>query len=262
MALYPPALDELWVVSDIHMGGDHKDFQIFNRGDRLARLVDHITALPDDVDAAIVLNGDIIDSLAEEKFVPGYVALDAGAADRMMEHIYSDEAFAPVWEAFGRLVRKPRRHLVFVVGNHDIELALPVVEDSIRGHLSMDENGGVDEAARARIHFSTHGGGFACRVGGARVFCTHGIELDAWNWVDYNRLGQLANAINAGRFVPRTGWRPNAGTRLVVDVMNIVKKAHPFVDLLKPEVAAVASVLRASDQETLKKLDFCDAVPH
>ncbi len=259
--MYLPTFDELWVVSDIHMGGDHRDFQIFNRGDRLAKLVDHITALPDDVDAALVLNGDIIDSLAEEQFVPGYVALDAGSAVRMMEHIYSDKAFAPVWDAFGRLVRKPRRHLVFVVGNHDIELALPVVEESIRRHLSTGENDDADEAVRARITFSTHGGGFGCRVGGARVFCTHGNELDAWNWVDYNRLGQLANAINAGRSVPRSDWRPNAGTRLVVDVMNTIKKAHPFVDLLKPEIAAVASVLLAVDKETFSKIDLSDAFP-
>jgi len=261
MALYPPAFDELWVISDIHMGGYDADFQIFNRGDRLAKLIDHITALPDDIEAALVLNGDIVDSLAEEQFVAGYVALDAVTAVRMMEHIYSDKAFAPVWQAFGRLVRTPRRHLVFVLGNHDIELALPVVEDSIRQYLSKSENGDANEPARARIHFSTHGGGFACRVGAARVFCTHGNELDDWNLVDYNRLGQLANAINAGRSVPRAEWRPNAGTRLVVDVMNIVKKEHPFVDLLKPEASAVASVLLAMDKETFKKVDLSDAFP-
>jgi 3',5'-cyclic AMP phosphodiesterase CpdA len=43
--------------------------------------------------------------------------------------------------------------------------------------------------------------------------------------------------------------------------MNIVKKAHPFVDLLKPEVAAVASVLLAIDKETFKKVDLSDAFP-
>ena len=261
MASYPPIFDELWVVSDVHMGGDYRGFQVFSRGQRLSNLIDHVTALPNDGDVALVVNGDLIDSLAEEQSVPGYVTLDAGSALRMMEHLYSDDSFAPVWDALGRFVRTPKRHLAIVVGNHDIELALPIVEDSIRRHLSTDGDGKFNESASARIHFSVHGGGYACRVGGARVFCTHGNEMDAWNWVDYNRLGQLANAINAGRAVPSSDWKPNAGTRLVVDVMNIVKKAHPFVDLLKPEVAAVASVLLALDKDTFQKVDLSDAFP-
>src|SRR5262249_44454651 len=95
----------------------------------------------------------------------------------------------------------------------------------------------------------------------ARVFCTHGNEVDEWNWVDYTLLGQLANAINAGRPADATRWRPNGGTRLVRDVMNLVKRAYPFVDLLKPETAAVAGVLMAIDRDTFKQIDLTDAFP-
>ena len=38
---YPPTYSELYVVSDIHMGGRrdaHDNFQIFNRGKRLGNL--------------------------------------------------------------------------------------------------------------------------------------------------------------------------------------------------------------------------------
>jgi UDP-2,3-diacylglucosamine pyrophosphatase LpxH len=255
---YPPIYSELYVVSDIHLGGrrDSQDnFQIFNRGERLGNLIRYIAEQRVDQDVALVLNGDIIDSLAEDE-VPGYVALDGGTAQRMMTHICQDPAFLPVWEGLADFVKTPRRHLVFVVGNHDIELALPIVEDFIRDHLA-----GTNENAQARIHFATHGGGFTCGVAGARVFCTHGNEIDDWNYVDYNGLGQLANAINAGRTVESSKWKPNAGTRLVVDVMNTVKRRYPFVDLLKPEVAAVASVLLALDKEVFKQVDFEDAFP-
>jgi hypothetical protein len=98
-------------------------------------------------------------------------------------------------------------------------------------------------------------------VGKARVFCTHGNEVDDWNWVDYNLLGQLGNALNGGRAVKSSEWKPNAGTRLVIDVMNVVKRHYPFVDLLKPEVAAVASVLLALDREVFRKIDLGDAFP-
>ena len=258
MAMLLPTFDELYVVSDIHMGGSKDsegDFQIFNRGERLGAFARHIAELRPNDEVALVLNGDVIDSLAEDE-VERYVALDADEALRMMRRLYSDPSFKPVWEGLAALVAKPKRHLVFVVGNHDIELALPVVEYSIRQQLA-----GGDAAAASRIHFATHGGGFGCQVGGARVFCTHGNELDPWNPVDHDGLAQLANAMNAGRRVPATKWKPNGGTRLVVDVMNTVKRRHPFVDLLKPEVAAVASVLLALDRETLAKIDFGDAFP-
>jgi UDP-2,3-diacylglucosamine pyrophosphatase LpxH len=255
---YPPTYSELYVVSDIHLGGrrDAQDnFQIFNRGERLGNLIRYIAEQRVDEDVALVLNGDIIDSLAEDE-VPGYVAADSDTALRMMEHIYQDSAFRPVWDSLGHFVKTPKRHLVFVVGNHDIELALPVVENSIRERL-----GGDNENAQARIHFATHGSGFGCRVAGARIFCTHGNELDKWNWVDFSMLGQLANAINAGRTVDMSKWKPNGGTRLVVDVMNAIKRRYPFVDLLKPEVAAVAAVILALDKDVFEHIDLGEAFP-
>ena len=255
---YLPTFSELYVVSDIHLGGrrdEHDNFQIFNRGERLGNLARYIAEQRVDEDIALVLNGDIIDSLAEDE-VPGYIAADSGTALRMMDHLYQDDSFRPVWDSWGHFVRTPRRHLVFVVGNHDIELALPVVENSIREHLAGD-----DESAQARLHFATHGSGFGCHIAGARIFCTHGNELDKWNWVDYSMLGQLANAINAGRTVEMSKWKPNAGTRLVVDVMNAVKRRYPFVDLLKPEVAAVAAVLLALDKDVFKHIDLEELFP-
>ena len=256
--MYPPQFAELYVISDIHMGGrkdGDRNFQIFNRGPRLAELIRSIQGQRQNEDIALVLNGDIIDSLAEDE-VPGFVALDAQTAIRMMERLYDDSSFSPVWEALAAFVKKLKRHLVFVIGNHDIELSLPIVEDSIRRRLA---EGNPD--AQTRISFATHGGGFACRVGATRVFCTHGNELDPVNRVDYNLLGQLANAINAGRAVDPARWKPNAGTRLVVNIMNDIKLQFPFVDLLKPEVAAVVSVLVALDRDVLKKIDIQEDFP-
>src|SRR5262249_54774859 len=159
--------DELWVVSDLHMGGERspgRNFQIFNRGARLANFIRHLTTLRPADDVALLLNGDVIDSLAEN-VVPGYVALEVETALAMMNHLYNDPAFAPVWDALSNFVRTPKRYLIIVIGNHDIELALSAVESSIRTHLAAG-----DVAAEARLVFSTRGGGFGCRVGTKRVF--------------------------------------------------------------------------------------------
>lgn len=254
MTGYPRQFQELYVVSDLHMGGD-PEFQIFNRGRRLAAFIRHVAGQRPGEDVALVLDGDVVDSLAE-KDVRDYVALDGDTAVRMMERIAGDPAFRPVWDALAHFVTQPGRYLVIVVGNHDIELALPIVENWVRRRLAEDR-----PDAQSRIVFATNGAGFACRVGPARVFCTHGNEVDPWNLVDYNLLGQLGNAINAGRAADREKWTPNAGTRLVKDVMNVVKRQHPFVDLLKPETAAVASVLMAVDKDTFKKIDLTAAFP-
>jgi UDP-2,3-diacylglucosamine pyrophosphatase LpxH len=261
MLLHPPKYDELYVISDIHMGGtknSEQDFQIFNRGTRLANLINLLASHhedDEDPERCLVLNGDIIDSLAEDQ-ISGYVALDQRVALNVLDRIFNDPSFSPVWKALAKFIKRPRRHLVFVVGNHDIELSLPCVEAYIRQHLA-----GKSTSAQSRLIFSTHGCGFACHVGHKRVFCTHGNEVDAWNSVDYNLLGQLGNAMNAGRIVESDKWLPNAGTRLVVDVMNKIKKQYPFVDLLQPETKPVLSILLTLDNKALEDISFLDAFP-
>ena len=203
-----------------------------------------------DEGVCLVLNGDLIDTLAEDE-LRGYVALDAGTALQIMDHLYTDPSFAPVWTALGDFVTAGG-HLVITLGNHDLELALPVVQRSIRTRLGGDA---------AQIEFATSGGGYTCQVGEATVFCTHGNEVDDWNLVDYTQLGWLANATNAGRTVDASKWEPNAGTRLVVDVMNKVKREHPFVDLLKPETSPLISVLLTIDDDIIREVDWSAAFP-
>ncbi len=49
-------------------------------------------------------------------------------------------------------------------------------------------------------------------------------------------LRRIASDITQGRQV--TEWTPNAGSKLVIHVMNEVKRKHAFIDLLKPEKKA------------------------
>ncbi len=252
--------DQLFVVSDLHMGGEKttgENFQVFTQGKRLAAFIRAVAGRQSgSKDVALVLNGDVFDSLAEKELGGRYIALDVAAIERMMNRLYRDRSFQPVWEALAGFVRKAHCHLIILVGNHDIELALPPTQHSLRDRLCGDDPG-----AQSRLQFSAQGAGFGCFVGKARVFCTHGNELDEWNRVDYDALSQLANAMNAGRFIDPGKWRPNAGTRLVVHGMNFVKEQYPFVDLLKPENAATAMVLNLLDSAILKKLEFRDALP-
>jgi UDP-2,3-diacylglucosamine pyrophosphatase LpxH len=228
-----PEFDELYSVSDLHMGGDKPDAQIFDSGTKLADLIKFIGAKPGKV--ALVINGDMVDFLAE----PGAKAFDpGGAVDKLDRIAKKDPSFIPVWEALTEFVKTTKQHLIVTLGNHDLELALPWV----RNHL-LDLIAGNDDAARGRIVLSFDGAGFLCRVGNATVLCLHGNEVDDWNVTDHETIRRCGRDMQHGLSV--SDWIPNAGTRLVIEVMNDIKKDYRFVDLLKPELQAVIPVLLA-----------------
>jgi hypothetical protein len=61
--------------------------------------------------------------------------------------------------------------------------------------------------------------------------------------------------LNAGRALDPSEWQPNAGTKMVKDVMNEVKRKFAWIDLLKPEAQAAAGVLLALDPAQIAKIN-------
>src|SRR5215471_2650788 len=229
-----PAYDELHVISDLHMGGA-PGFQILGETARLAAFVRWVRGQRPDGQVALLLNGDVVDTLAED--IQGYLAIETAVAtvERIIDR---DPAFSPIWDALAEFVRTKNRTLVIVIGNHDLEVALPPVQRLLVSRLAGD-----DPAARGRLEFSTFGAGYTCLVGGVRVFCTHGNEVDAWNYVRYEDLARVSRRLNSGRPVALSEWEPNAGTKMGKDVMNEVKRRYAWLDLLQPESQAAVGVL-------------------
>ena len=234
--------DELHVVSDLHLGGA-EGFQIFDAGAELAWLADQVAGSAAPGLAALVVNGDFIDFLAEAPAL----AFDPEGAIAKIDRVMGDKAFQPVFEAFKRLLAKANRRLVINLGNHDLELALPWVRRHFASRLTDDA------AARSRLLMVTDGTGFACQVGPAQVVCLHGNEVDSWNVTDFERLRRVGRDHQCGQ--DPVAWTPNAGSQLVVEVMNQVKRDYPFVDLLKPETEAVLPILAALNPQLLRRLD-------
>jgi UDP-2,3-diacylglucosamine pyrophosphatase LpxH len=235
-------LDQLHAVSDLHLGGA-PGRQIFDQGPLLAGTIDRLRERAPDARVGLVLNGDIVDFLA----APGATYLDPFGAVAKLETILIDAAFRPVWEALARFVRAPGRTLVLGLGNHDVELALPDVQERLLHAICGDSL-----EARARVRVAMDGSGYSCVVGARRVLCVHGNEVDAWNVVDHGALNQVIRGLRQASDVPP--WDPNAGTRLVIDVMNGIKRDFPMVDLLKPETKPIVGVLLALDPSSLTAL--------
>lgn len=244
-------LDELQVVSDLHLGG-LPGFQIFASGLELAWLADSVANSPAKGEAALVINGDFIDFLAESP--PREFDPDGAAAK--LDRVLADPAFKPAFDAMARLLATPRRRLFINLGNHDLELALPWVGARLVRALCGDGPG--SDAARSRLHLVTDGTGVRCQVGRASVLCLHGNETDAWNVTDHEHLRRIVRDQRYG--LPAEPWIPNAGAQLVVEVMNQVKAAYPFVDLLKPETQAVVPILSALNPALLKPMQDLAAV--
>lgn len=237
-----PRFTALHVISDLHLGG-RAGFQIFDASAPLVRLIDQVRAEQPEKKLALVINGDMVDFLAES---PATYFDPEGAVDKL-DRIAGDPAFAPVWESLQRFVATENRTLVINLGNHDLELALPWVREHLLGLLT---DGNL--AARGRITLVFDGTGFRCEVGNAKVLCVHGNEVDPWNLADYEAIRRIGRDLSFGRNVEP--WIPNAGTRLVIEVMNGLKKVYPFVDLLKPEIAAVVPAVLALDPSQAEKV--------
>jgi UDP-2,3-diacylglucosamine pyrophosphatase LpxH len=217
---------EVHVVSDLHLGGEGEARQIFNQGEAFAGLVAQLLKTKR-ADQALVINGDLVDFLAE----PDARYFDPTRAADKLDRIIKDKSFVPVWDALREFVKAKGRQLVITLGNHDLELALPWVRDHLLAELSRGSG-----EARERMTLAFRKWGYGCRVGSADIRCAHGNEVDSWNVTDYQALRRFDLGA-AG------DWTPNAGTKLVIDVMNDVKREYPFVDLLKPENEGVIPTL-------------------
>ncbi|MFT5122489.1 MAG: UDP-2,3-diacylglucosamine pyrophosphatase LpxH [Verrucomicrobiales bacterium] len=235
--------DEVYIISDLHMGGEG-EFQMFAAGKRLVKFIDGLTGTSPSRNVALVINGDMVDFLAE----PNPTYFDINGAVGRLNRIAGDASFKPVFEALERFVKKIRRTLIINMGNHDLELALPWVREHFLDLLS-----GGDERARGRIRLVVDGTGVRCKVGKADVLCLRGNEVDPANYADYHHLRKIGFQVQSGNDVDP--WTPNGGTRLVIDVMNEIKKDHPFVDLLKPIVDAVVPTLLVLDVNMADKID-------
>lgn len=239
-----PHYDEVHIISDLHMGGE-ATFQILRETEKLAGYIRWVGEQRPDGNVALVLNGDVIDTLAEKN--DGYIAVDN--ADVIIQRIMADASFAQIWDALADFVKTAGRTLVIVLGNHDLEVSFPVVQRALVKRLADP-----DPLARGRIEFSTMGAGYSCLVGDSRVFCTHGNEVDSWNYTRYEDLAKAGRRLNSGRSLKPGEWEPNAGTMMVKDVMNTVKRQYPWIDLLKPEMQAAVGVLLALDPSQLDKI--------
>lgn len=257
------AATRVFVISDLHLGGspDRTDGDVFTAGTgicsaspRLADFVDWVRAEqgwnPAE-DIELVINGDVFDFLCEY----GDIAPDspwrsdeslAREMAKNLERTYPIDAQESPLRALKELLASGVA-LTVLIGNHDIELSYPSMRRWFSELLEADGH-------RLRLIYD----GEAYVVGD--VLIEHGNRYDPWNVIDHDALRRdrslMSRGVDTGRF------NPPAGTHLVIQVFNELKKQYRFLDLLKPETETVIPLLLTLCPPSLAVLrDVAGVVP-
>ena len=240
----------LYVISDLHLGGDYaqgperggRGFRICTHVPELAAFVRAVAAEAHEADVELVINGDVIDFLAETRQVADPVSGEMSSgwhpfiddpveAGKILRRIIErDKDF---FVALKQLLAAGAR-LTLTLGNHDIELSFPSLRRMLAQELEADGK-----------RFSFIYDGEAYQVG--NVLIEHGNRYDEWNVVSYDELRRARSVQSRKEPVldAARGFEAPAGSFLVAGIMNEIKTRYPFIDLLKPENEAAIPILLA-----------------
>lgn len=223
----------VYVISDLHLGGSDS-FQMCSAAGR-ARLAEFLswvtTQRSGERNVRLVLAGDVVDFLAEEDGPEEWSAFTADeerAVGKLDRIIGSTET---VWTGLRGFVESGGS-LTILLGNHDIELALPAVRRRLLAAIAP--RGG-------QVEFLHDGEAFRC----GRLLVEHGNRYDAWNAVAHDELRHVRARLSRGERAGTFTVQP--GSRLVVEVMNPIKRKFSFIDLLKPETSGAIPILAVLD---------------
>ena len=226
----------IYIISDIHLGGEpehgKRGFRICTHEVEVASFIHSLSNLTGPA-VELVINGDLVDFLAERvsETPPHWSSFhypEQKAVD-VLDRIVGRKAF--VFDALRTFQSKGHR-LVILPGNHDIELNLPAVRRRLRHHAGAD--------GPADYEFISNGEAY--RAGD--VLIEHGNRVDEMNFVDYQVLRHLCGLLSRGMPVREEfRFEPPAGSKLVAEVLNDIKKSYSFIDLLKPEGEAAFPII-------------------
>lgn len=208
------------VISDIHLANGQPDM-ISNP----AILTQFIAQLPQifPVDTGtreqleLIIAGDFIDYLNIQEYAAW--TADPDVAVRKLLDVTDRSQFAPVFDALAQHVGRGHR-LTILLGNHDVELALPQVQAALLGRLG---------ASPHDVHYVMDGRAY--RLG--RALIEHGNRYDDANANDWTGLRAIVSALSRGEPAP-VELEVSAGSKLVIKVVNPLKDTYPFVNLLQP----------------------------
>lgn len=224
---YRPRETRVIVISDLHLGGGNRP--MMSRPARLACFLEVLALEPSGESCReLVIAGDFIDFLAIEPW-SSWTPEDDKALTKL-QGTMDDERFRPIFDALSQIVRSGWK-LTILLGNHDLEMALPAVQNALLTRLVADPH---------QVCFVDDGRAY--RIG--RLLIEHGNRYDAVNANDWESLRLIASAQSRMETSP-VELRISMGSQFVEDHVNSLKSRYPFLDLIQPQNELVALLLLA-----------------
>jgi UDP-2,3-diacylglucosamine pyrophosphatase LpxH len=221
-----------FVLSDLHISSQPG---LFQRHRELSAFLRTLASRKEP--RRLVLAGDTFDFLA----VPGYDGLVPSRAPGHLGTILDDVSNRDVVSALAALPEAGCALLV-IPGNHDLELALPTVQQALRARLRVPDD---------QLLFVK--GGAPCRLATdyGEVAITHGNKLDVYNDIDYAALAAQAHAM------PDAPFPLCPGSQIVLHLVNRFKADYSWVDRLSPISMVIVLLLYLVDDpaEVVQALD-------
>lgn len=221
----------IFIISDLHLGGAPPDGKSLGyemctkwaRGLLVLFLEWASRERNENRDVHLVINGDIVDFLAEKPFEI-FTRSDADACTKFQRILKNTEE---VWNALASWV-KSGAALTLLLGNHDLELSLPGPRRML-----------LEKLGPGRVEFIYDNQ--ALVIG--PLLIEHGNRYDSWNVVPHNRLRYVRSKLSRGEAIRDKDCPQVPGSELVCRVMNPIKGDYRYIDLLKPETSAALPFL-------------------
>lgn len=209
------------VVSDLHLGtgsrpGEHNVFEDFHCDDTFAEFLAHYDreAGPDG-EIELIMNGDIFDLL---KVKIGGVwptdITDEIATEKLRKCLDGHPRFVRALKEF---LSKEHRRLVFLPGNHDLDMWFPGPQELFKRFVAPG-------AAAERVQFVTSSDTYYLPEG---IQIRHGHQLEHIHRVDYDKMTRIRRD---GTEVLDLPW----GSLWILEVMNPAKAKRSYVDRIQP----------------------------
>ena len=212
------------VISDLHLGGEASPMMSCPEilAEFLRGLAGHCES---DEELELVIAGDFVDFLA----VAPYSAWtpEPELACEKLQKVMESQHFGPIFEALREHVQKHPLHIL--LGNHDVELALPPVQEAFERFIGGQRN----------VRWICDGR--ALRMG--RLLIEHGNRYDYANRNDWETLRAIASAQSRGEDHSWMKLAPSAGSLIVEKVVNPLRGLYPFLDLLQVSEVTAAFLL-------------------
>lgn len=209
------------VISDVHIGagnpaGEFNPYEDFHYDSVMAEFLDHYsTDAFAERDVELIINGDFLDPLK--------VPINGAFPDRITNNIALLKVSAilnghpVVTQALRRFVSRPNKSITYIMGNHDMEIAFPSVQQLFRSVVGAPD---FQDRIRFRVfepHYDLPGGVRVC----------HGQQYEALNKVNLQRLFLTRGYAEPILNLP---W----GSIFLVRVLMPVKAERPYINLVHP----------------------------